>query len=219
MDSPSVLLMHSNGIEWAAVREAVRRMPVKLLGEVTNAEDATRLAGRYSPRLIISSSHLEGRSSLPTLLQLQAICKEQCEFVVFVTRSEERDLIGLAGFGQLRPSGLLSWHEIPTGEAISSLLMTILQSDTVIASFSIRDRYLAALRGEFFDNLDGFQISEFEHRLLRERAEGLSYKEIAQRERVSQRTVERVFSCLRDKLDAPDTYVLAMKAALLSLIP
>jgi DNA-binding NarL/FixJ family response regulator len=62
-------------------------------------------------------------------------------------------------------------------------------------------------------------LSDRERRVLRALERGLSHGQIASEEHMSQATVERVSATLRQKFDAPNLFVLAVRATQAGLLP
>lgn len=215
----SALLIHSGGFGWPAVHEALDQISVHIIGDAMTADEAIQLTIQHQPNLTIASSRLADESSLPTLAKLRQFSSPASELIVFIAPARELSLIELMELVQLHPCGILTWRETTTVDAVRYALKLVLFSDTTAVSNSIRDTYVEAVRGDPARGLGAIEFDNLELSVLRRRAAGLSYAEIARAEGVSERTIERKFAVLRDKLDASDQFNLAVKATLLGLIP
>lgn len=217
MAKNSTLIVHSHELGWTAIREALNRIPVQIIGEATSKVDAIRLATDHQPEMIVASAKLAGECSVSVLADLRNAHAPSSKLVVF-THSDISfgDLMEL---GHLQLSGFLTWRETASTEYAYCALKLALSGNFVIGSSSLAAAYLSTLRGQVVPGRVELELTDLERRILCRRAEGVTCCEIAQCEGVSTRTVIRKLGVLREKFDVPDTATLLMKAGILGLVP
>jgi DNA-binding CsgD family transcriptional regulator len=107
-------------------------------------------------------------------------------------------------------SAQLLWEELSL-TALSHLIAGLLSSDITMTSRTLVDRCVPARQQ--------IQLSERELTILRHLAEGLTYKEIAQVERLSRRTVARLVGALEVRFQASTLFTLGQKVEQYGILP
>jgi DNA-binding CsgD family transcriptional regulator len=99
---------------------------------------------------------------------------------------------------------------IPSSAAIAG--------DVILGNGAVVRRFVAGLRGEGAARLAAAGISARERAILGRLADGQTREEIAAEEGISPTTVKRTITDLEARLDAPNQFVLAVRAMRLGVI-
>lgn len=204
----TVLLVPSNELGWAEIRETIRNHPAfRLAGEVQALDFAERpvTLAECRPQLILAGTSIRDRSTLPLLTALRARCQEAI-LAVFAAHLDEHEAYALTALGA---TGYLAWHDLdrPTLSRSLELLGT---GRMLIISRSLAPVVIPALHRARIESRRS-ELSDWEQRVLRWLAAGLTEKEIAASEGASRRTVERTIARLKRRFEAPNLFALGVR--------
>ena len=99
------------------------------------------------------------------------------------------------------------------------ILGMVLESDIVVASRPVVERIFSPQAEEQPAHPPAVELSSVEERVLHSLARGLTHGRIATDEHVGQATVERISVSLRRHFDAPNLFVLAVRATEAGVLP
>lgn len=215
MRARTLFLIPSDEVGWADLRAAVARLPsLTLVGEATQSAAALAGVTRYRPDMVIAAAELDGESTLPLLAAVRERAPTSA-IVIAAARFDPADLVALA---DLEIAGYLVFSQIHTTTLRHSLAAAV-GGEVVVTSRPVAQAFFALTRCRLPTGTPLPTLTPRERALLKGLAAGLTRQQLAQREHLSLRTVDRVLGELRVKLDVPTTFVLAMKATQLGLIP
>lgn len=216
MSPRRLLLIHGDEVGWTDLRFTLHTMPeVMLSGEAATDQQALELATDSQPDVVFLGASIDGSSTAQLLGTLRnGPCRESL-VVIFAAQLVVEQLIAFVRLGIV---GYFIWNDIPL--SVLRQCLVVLLSGVVWAGS--RTPAVAFLNGvHLLESQSGNKmlISAREREVLSGLAEGLTRREIAARHRLSLRTVERTVERLEAKLDAHDSFVLGMRAAMLGLVP
>lgn len=205
MQRHTVFLVTAGECGWAAVRLALKTLPDVSIVE-TPSINATLVAMRDCfPDLILMSPDLP-----------RALLAGQCNG--FVPQSGRRyrltvirsspDITELPYHPAFEVVGHLLWRDL-TAANLPSILATLLMAHVLLTSPEVAARFLVALR----PTLGVPPLTDRERQIVHLLAEGLTDEEIAAREPVSERTVERLVARLTIAWGAPTRLALGVEIA------
>lgn len=210
MQRRTVLLIPLDDCGWAEVRLALAALPgVGVIGEATSVSHGIELAMLLQPDLIIAAAELEGAALLPRLSELHRTVCARSAIVLLASRLRSDDL---AAVTDVDIAVYLLWSDL-SSEALRHCLAAVITGDVVVASQAAAAAFLATQRRASLAFPAAVPLPAREQVVLRRLAEGLTHKEIAMAEGLSQRAVERAVARLAAKLDAVTPFVLGMQAA------
>jgi DNA-binding NarL/FixJ family response regulator len=211
----TVLLIRSLQIGWADIRNVVQRLEgVRVVGEVTTANDAIGLATEVQPDFIICGAELNGHSVQPLLVDIHHRASPATRIIVMSPRLEPALF---SAVNDLAIVGYLLWSDL-TPDWLRHCLLALITADTVVASRSVARAFVETRCRPSHPRPDAPHLTERERIILRHLAEELSREEIAAIEGVSLRTVERIISNLESKLNVSTQFALALRATEFGLI-
>ncbi len=209
MGQHTALLINSGKCGWTDLRLALEAMPeVCVVGEATSVDQARQLASSYTPDIIICSARVDGASVLPLLRDLR---ESVCTTSRIIALAAHLDRAELTAFSALGAAGYLLWGELSI-EGLRRCLAAVVGGDVVVISRGAATG-LAVAQTTPTDPRQAVALNEREQAVLQRLAQGLTYRQVARVEPLSQRTVERIVATLEAKLDAPCQFILGMKAA------
>jgi DNA-binding NarL/FixJ family response regulator len=196
-DRLTVMLVDDHALVRSAVRQALDAPDLEVVGEAATADDALLLAPQLKPDILLLDINLPGADGLRLLRELVPRLPDT-RIVMLTVSSSRRDLaeavrFGAAGFltKDLGPEALqravrgIRSGDLAMSRAMASDLIRELASSARPSSAGADDAGVASLSGR-------------EEEVLRQLAEGLTDREIAERLGISPRTVEtHVGSVLR----------------------
>lgn len=214
MRTRSVFLSHSAAYRWAELRAILQDLPgVRIVGESTRIDEASPLVIAQRPDVLLTADEIDGETILPLLAALRQECPES--LLIVLARTVESGDLG--AFFDLGGDGYLLWRE-HTDVTLRQSLAAIISGEVVVRSRAAATAYLQLQRGDRRLGANGVTLTDNERAVLRGLALGLAQRQIAEREHLGLRTVERALATLRLKLDAPSEFVLALKARRLGLV-
>ena len=209
MEPRTVLLIPGTHLGWHEVRLALAALPdCRVIGEVTDATGVLQLAREHRPTLVVASPTLDGRSTTPLLATLHEEVSPSSVIVLFATDCAPHHF---SGGVEHWLSGYLLWREL-TPDTLKQSLALLLSGDIVLGNRAAVRAFVAALQGMSADTTHGAKVGARDRVVLRELALGRTIAEIAETLACSERTVRRSIEHLEATLDAPDRFVLAVKA-------
>jgi DNA-binding NarL/FixJ family response regulator len=209
-----VLVARSDHQGWTDVLSTLGSMHgVRVIGTPNCLADAEILARKHQPSLVISADQVGNRRAVPFMFGLWKHVPATRFLVVGDDyRHDELRLTSEAGI-----SCYLYWDDflidLAANLRVAASGRAVLLSDTIAAAHLAAERYRQQDDGSMLD------ISSREIATLRGLVDGLTRCEIANQLGISTRTVERTIERLQERLDAPNSHALVMKAAQHGLIP
>ncbi len=214
MRQHKVLLISSHDFGWGELRRALQAMEgVSLVGEATTMCLALHLATTRRPDVVIAAATLEGRSVQPLLMDLRRTLCPALKVILFASHLEPAEAMAL---GRLQPDGYLLWSDL-SPDTLPHYLTLAIGGDIVLRSRTVAT-FLATQCEAPQRGRGAAQLTAREQAVLQRLAAGLTHKQIARVESLSLRTVERTVTALEAKVDAPNHFVLGLKAAQLGLL-
>jgi DNA-binding NarL/FixJ family response regulator len=215
MRQHKVLIISSHEFGWGDLRTTLQSMEgVCLVGETTTIRLAINLATLCRPDVIISAAILEENSALPHLIELRCNLPPATKFIIFTSRIIPTDFLALEVLGI---AGYVLWSDLSL-EVLPHCLAAMISGEIVLGSQTVV-KALSNAWSRSPRRSDGpMHLSERERNVLQRLAEGLTHEQIARVEPLSLRTVERSVAALEARLDAPNQFVLGLKAAQLGLL-
>jgi len=211
----SVLLFPSARVGWMGVRKILKEhRQTRIISEVRQAAACIAVAAERQPDLVVVTSEPVG-APLNTLVDG---LRDRCPAVKIIVVG---DLLGAADhalLGRACVEGYLIWASL-TDANLSHTLELILEADVAIASRPVVARLFSHEPEARTSHPPAVALSSIEDRVLHSLAPGLTHGQIAREEHLSQPTVERISTSLRQKFDAPNLFVLAVRATQAGLLP
>ena len=134
--------------------------------------------------------------------------------MLFAASFDPGDLAALTDVGL---AGYLLWSDL-TCETLRYCLSAVIAGDIMVGSGAVGRTFIETQCGAVPPREAPVRLTEREQAVLQRLAEGLTQKEIAATEGISATTVKRTIAKLEAKLDAPNQFVLGVKAARLGLV-
>jgi DNA-binding NarL/FixJ family response regulator len=194
-----VMLVDDHALVRSAVRQALDAPDIEVVGEAATADEALLLAPELQPHILLLDINLPGTDGLRLLREL--VPRLPATQIVMLTISDNRrDLADAVRSGA---AGYLTKDLSP--EALQRAVRGIRSGDLAMsrsmAADVIRDLSTSARRGAS-DAADPrlASLSGREDEVLRQLAEGLTDREIAERLGISPRTVETHVGSILHKL-------------------
>jgi two-component system nitrate/nitrite response regulator NarL len=194
-----VMLVDDHAFVRSAIRQALTAPDVAVVAEVSNAEDALRVAPTLRPDIVLLDLDLPGMNGLRLLRELRPRLPNT-RFVILTVSADQSLVLEAMRLGAM---GYLT--KDLDGEALLRAVRGVGHGDLAmsrhVAGRTIRDLVEAGgRRQERGVGLDG--LSPREEEILRLLADGLTDREIAEVLTISTRTVETHVSSILRKLDA-----------------
>lgn len=215
MQRRTVLLVRSEHLGWSDVLDTLRSFDgVRLVGEAASFDEGLKLGVAYQPDVVILPERSEDGTAKSWLAAYRAELPSAAIRPTLITIA---DLAEEASREELCAITVrLLWKDL-SAATLQHLLAASIFSDTVIISRDIATT--ASLTRGKYSNLKKlpFPLNDRERAVLLLLADGLTHKEIARNQGLSQRTVERIISGLEAKFDAHDSFALGWRAGQLGL--
>lgn len=214
MSTCRVLVARSSHPGCSTVVSVLDSMPdVRVIGAPRSFAEAEAIARHHQPRLIITPDEVDGERAIPFLHRLRRHVVTT-RFLVACDdfRSDELALISEAGI-----SCFLYWSDLLAN--LPENLGVAISGNAVLLSNNLAAAHLADERYRQHDDDSPMDINAREIEVMRGLIEGLTHSGIAHQMGVAPRTVERTIERLKDKLEAPNSHALVMKAGQRGLIP
>jgi DNA-binding NarL/FixJ family response regulator len=211
----SVLLFPSERLGWATVRAILKEhRQTRIISEVHQAAACIAVAADRQPDLVITTSEPAGAPLGTRVGALRGRCPAVKIIVVGdLLAAEDHALLGRSGV-----EGYLIWASL-TDVNLSHALELILEADVAIASRPVVARLFSHEPEPRPSSPPAVELSRIEDRVLHSLARGLTHGQIAREEHRSKAAVERISTSLRQKFDAPNLFVLAVRATEAGLLP
>lgn len=207
--------MLSDVVGWDELRRILAAMPeVRVVGDTADPATARHLAATHTPDVIIAAAASTGPPVATLLVELHRAHCPASKIVIVAHRYTPGQVRAPLESGIV---GYLLWADL-SGAVLRHALALLIVGDVVVGSRGMVTAFVAGLRGEGAARLAAAGITARERAILGHLAAGRSYAAIAAAEATSARTVERIVAELERKLDAPNHFVLALRAAQLGLI-
>lgn len=209
MQRRTVILVRSTSYGWLGLGQSLETLSsVSVVAETASQEQAIQLIYEHRPDVIVAAASISHRSTVPLLREIRAAAVPASKILVVTDRFEADEMAELADIGL---AGHLLWSDV-SAETFPQLLAAVLSGDIVVASRAIADAFVAVHGEATYSDQDVPKLDPRGRRVLRHLADGRTHGEIARAEGVSARTVERIVAELKIDLDAPNQFVLGLKA-------
>lgn len=194
MEAITVLLAEDHAVVRQATAEVIDHQPdMQVVGQVGTGTEAVSLARQLRPDVVVMDIAMPHLSGLEATQQIAQECQE-CRVLVLTAREEEQYIIELLQAGA---TGYLP-KTVDLGELLEAI-RAVARGESVLppAVASVVVRYLAGEKG-----LDEVlpPLTDRELQVLALVAGGLTNRQVAQRLRISVRTVEAHLTHIYDKL-------------------
>ncbi len=211
----SVLLFPSVRLGWAGLRVILEAQSwVAKVSEVHQATACLATASETQPDVLVVTSEPDGSALVPLVEELRAACPA-CKILVV------GNLVGAAEHARLARAGVdgyLLWATL-TKDNLSRVLGMVLESDIAVASSEVVERLFGQQEEDQPQHSPTVELCDIEQRVLHFPARGLTHGQIAEEVRLGQATVERISTSLRHHFDAPNLFVLAVRATQAGFLP
>ncbi len=201
---PSVVIVDDHAIFRAGVRAELGDL-VEVLGEAESVEDAVRAIAELEPDVVLLDVHMPGGGGVEVIEQVSRARPGQ-SFLALSVSDDAKDVIAVVRAGA---RGYVT--KTITGEELADAVARVKGGDAVfsprLAGF-VLDAFAGDLPAEEVDpELD--LLTPREREVLRYIARGYMYKEIAQRLKISAKTVEAHVSSVLRKLQLSNRHELS----------
>lgn len=215
MSGCAVFLIRSNDLGWNDLRMILQSMPnVTIVGEAITAQQAMEDVHLVKSDLLFCSAFIEGTSALSLLTRIRFDRHYAGRVVIFNRNSSLDDLLS---YIDLQLDGYLLWGSL-SSESLHGCIEALLTSDVMINSKAVAQAYIEIQHNPLHLLRELPVLTDREIAVLRRLAMGSTRERIAEAEHLSVRTVKRIIASLEEKLDAPDQFVLGVKAAQFGLV-
>ena len=203
----TIMLVLSRHFGWVGVRASLQELEgIRLVGEAGDAEEATRLARRLQADVILLAADAREGSIVELVRELQ-VSSPQSKIMVI---AEEVDHDLQWALGRTAIAGFTTWTSM-TPEHLRAGVEAVLGGWRV-TSPEAGDELMAPAERRHRPRVDALDLTARERRVLQALAAGLTNRQIAAQETVSDRTVRRIVETLEGKLGVPNRAALAAKA-------
>jgi len=208
----TILLISSPHLNWERLRALLaKQRHAHVIGEVRRHDEAVRAAAAEQPDVIIAGSDIPGVPIIALVQELRAASPTSRIVVV-------GKLLDSLCHKQLMDLGIrafLLWKNV-TEETLWPLL-GIVQHDLCAGSVEVVERFSGADR-RWGPQASGIVLKPLDQAILNGLAEEMTQQQIAEAAGVGLRTVEEHIAILKDKLEAPTSFMLGMKAKRLGFL-
>lgn len=215
MPSCSVVVIRSDEIGWVDLLAALDEIEgTCIIGEASTAERGLDLVATLRPDVVISAEVLHGEPLREPLLALRRTVCPAIKIVLLTSHLRQQDF---ATVDADSVDAHLLWTDL-SSSALRQALQVVITRDVIVVSRGVVDGFFEAQRCNPRPEQRHVVLTERERAVLQGLAEGWTRREIAEREALSERTVERTVGDLEAKLEAATPFVLGLKAAHLGLV-
>lgn len=206
-----LLLLGAEDPTWSTIRVLLSgRSDFECVGELRQFPGAASLITMTPPDAVVLCTTATKQQTIECLRLVRAE-RPACKLVVIgdlLSRDEHEALsaIGVDGY-------LVSRRILP--QSVPAVVSLVLSEDVRVASSAIVRQRLAPAAGQPVP----MALSTTERAVLRALAEGQTHAQIANASMISIRTVERTIEHLRERVGAESTFMLAVVAMRLGLLP
>jgi DNA-binding NarL/FixJ family response regulator len=209
------VIIPAPGAAWFGLRRSLAALPgITVVGEVERAADALALIREVKPDVVVSALLVEGRSALPLLTAVRGALP-RARLILIGARFPRAEVAALA---TLLIDGCWTWDDLQH-PSFPGLHDAVLNGPFVAYNRGMVRAAMEALSPSRRPAEIEPGLSARERIVLDRLAEGLTREQIAMAESLTPRTVDRVITSLKSKLEAPSLFVLGVRAARLGLSP
>jgi DNA-binding NarL/FixJ family response regulator len=207
------VLIAPNDLNWAAVRQLLQSMQqVEIIADLTSQAEAMECDGVRSPEAIVGSPAIAGDPTLELMQNLQSRW-DGAKVILLVDRHAcDR----LEGFAEIPDSSCLCWNDL-TPDALQHCLLAALAAPLRMVSASVASS-VAATADAAPKDAHAETVSARAAAILRGLGEGLTEQQVAAREGISVRTVQRVIAELQWQFNSPSLFALGRSVEQLGLL-
>jgi len=207
-----ILLISSPHLNWERLRTLLAKQRyVQIVGEGHRRDDAVRVSAAEQPDVIIAGSDIPGTPIVALVQELRAASPTSRIVVV----GKLLDSLCHTQLTDLGARGFLLWKDV-TEETLWPLLETV-QHDVCVESTAAVERRGATDRRRG-PRASAIVVGPVEQAVLKGLGTGLTQREIACQERVSETTIERMIATLRGKFGVATTNALCGQAGRLGFL-
>ena len=208
----TILLISSPHPNWERLRALLaKQRHAQVVGDVHRHDEAARVAAAEQPDVIIAGSDIPGVPIIALVQDLRAASPTSRIVVV----GKLLDSVSHIQLTDLGVRGFLLWKDV-TEETLWPLLETV-QHDVCVGSTAAVERRNALDRRRG-PQKSGISLKHLDQAILNGLAEEMTQLQIAEATGVGLRTVEEHIAILKDKLEAPTSFMLGMKAERLGFL-
>ncbi len=208
----TVLLINSPHLNWERLRALLaKQRHAQVVGQVHRHDDAVCLAAAEQPDVIIIGSDVPNVPIIALVQDLRAASPTSRIVVV----GKLLDSLCHKQLMDLGVRGFLLWKSV-TEETLWPLL-EIVQHDICAGSMEVAERLGAADRRRG-PQMSSIVLKPLDQAILNGLAEEMTQQQIAETAGVGLRTVEEHIAILKNKLEAPTSFMLGMKAERLGFL-
>jgi DNA-binding NarL/FixJ family response regulator len=189
-----------NDLNWAAVRQLLLAMPqVDVVADLKSPKEALSCEDVEAPAAIIGAPILSGEPTLALMYELRSRWPG-VRVIMLVDRHAREQA---ADFAEIPEASCLCWNDL-SPEALEHCLLAALAAPLRMVSASIADQQGATVATPSI----GGRISEKGIAVLRGLGAGLTQQQVALREGMSLRTVQRVIAELQSQFNVRSLFAL-----------
>jgi DNA-binding NarL/FixJ family response regulator len=210
-----LVLVGVEHLGWAGLRATLHGMGgVRVLREAIGEQQALSSAAELHADVIVVGTGLESASPLLLVGELRR-CSPTSRIVVLGDDPAGDELLQ---YLTLNASAYLLWDGLSPAH-LHRAIELVIDADVVMANRTAVESIATAWRLRSQTAADSLGLSVRERSVLCYLAAGLTRQQIAAAEAISLRSVERIVADLGDRLNAPSSFVMGVRAASLGLLP
>lgn len=213
-----VFLVPSGDLGWIALRSALRSSAqIEYLGEASSTQRAVALIQMLHPDVVIAARSIDDEPVTSLLREIaylelptsdETLATLGMHVVVCAHRFPPAELPELAALGV---ASYLLWDDF-TPDLLETLINTAVLPRFTVLSRRVAEIFALIRVSGFASASEAVELDSREQFILDALAGGKGEKEIANELRVSLRVIQRHIQRLKTKYDAPNLYVLGMRA-------
>ncbi len=212
LTTTQILLISSPHLNWERLRTLLAKQRyVQVVGEGHRHDEAVCAAAAEQPDVIIVGSDIPSTPIIPLVQALRA-ASPTSRIVVVGKLLDSLCHIQLTDLGV---RGFLLWKDV-TEETLWPLLETVHHDVCVESTAAVERR--GALDRRRRSQKSGVALKPLDQAILNGLAEEMTQQQIAEAAGVGLRTVEEHIAILKNKLEAPTSFMLGMKAERLGFL-
>lgn len=213
----TVLLVGTHQLGWSQLRAALARLRSIEILEAPTASEAVATTMACQPTVVFLAPDAAGSDALQLIADLRHTSPSS-RLVVFAARYDEVCDPWLLGLRDLRAAAYIVWSDLSV-RALTYAVGTVLEADVSLANRPITEAFHAAVERERRLAVEAVTLTARKQAVLVHVWNGLSHAQIAAREHVGLRTVDRAVEVLFTKLEARSLVDLGVRATHLGLLP
>ena len=202
-----VLLIPSRELGWSEVRRALSRLrEVSRVHTAASLTEAVELASSTTLDAVMMGPLTDLDSELDKLAELRRILGEEAPIVLI---AGDFDVDVVLALGQLGMTGYLLWADLTT-DCLSRCLAPAVIDGFMVGSRTVGRAAIAAAQHRVSPSVDASVLTSAERMVLSQLAHGRTEQEIAATKYMSERSVRRLITSAKQKLGAPNLFLLGM---------